>query len=110
MHPEIRMEIQRCAQEIRKICPDARIFVFGSSIDKSVKNPRDIDLLVSVPNLLPFKALRRRILAIPRTTWPLDITVVPNEFLDERVRTSGNFSSFVVSEGMEIGQEQKIPA
>ena len=110
MHPEIRMEIQRCAQEIRKISPNARIFVFGSSIDESVKSPRDIDLLISVPNTESFKELRRRILAIPRTTWPLDIIVVPNEFLDERIRTSGNFYSFVVSEGMEIGQELKIPA
>lgn len=110
MQPHVRAEIQRCVQEIRKICPEARVFVFGSSIDKSVENPKDIDLLVSIPDAEPFKPLRRRILAIPRASWPLDIIVVPSEFLEEKICKSGNFYSFAVSEGIEVGQEQKVTA
>lgn len=110
MQPHVRAEIQRCVQEIRKICPDARIFVFGSCVDKSVENPRDIDLLVIVPDAEPFKPMRRRILAMPRASWPLDIIVVPHEFLEEKIRKSGNFYSFAISEGIEVGQKQKIPA
>lgn len=105
MHPGIRVEVQLCSQEIRKICPEARIFVFGSSIDKSVENPRDIDLLVSIPDAEQLKPVRRRILAIPRTSWPLDIIVVPFAFLAEKIRVGGNFYSFTVSEGIEVGQE-----
>lgn len=110
MRKHIISEINRCAGEIRKICSDARIIVFGSSIDDKVENPRDIDLLVAVPESVHFKQILRRVLAIPRTTWPLDILVVPTEFLEERIRATGNFYFFAVSEGIEIGQNQKIPA
>jgi predicted nucleotidyltransferase len=110
MRVEIKNEAQRCAAEIRKVSPEARVIVFGSSIDENVRNPRDIDLLVVLPKQANFKALRREILAIPRTTWPLDIIVVPDDFLAEKLKASSNFYAFVCNEGIELGTEQKISA
>ena len=105
MRVEIKNEAQRCAAEIRKVCPDARVIAFGSSIDDNVRNPRDIDLLVVLPQQVDFKTLRSDILAIPRTTWPLDIIVVPDDFLAEKLKASSNFYAFACSEGIEFGTE-----
>jgi len=110
MKPEIQTEGERCALAIRKICPEARVIVFGSSVDDAVISPRDIDLLIVVPTSVDFKATRRKILAIPRTTWPLDIIVVPDDFLTEKLRLSGNFYAFIYNEGVEIGTQQKVSA
>lgn len=110
MRLEIKNEVWRCASEIRKICPEARVIVFGSSIYEIIRNPRDIDLLVVLPQIENFKALRREILAIPRTTWPLDMIVVPGDYLREKLASTGNFYSFICNEGIEIGTEQKISA
>jgi hypothetical protein len=110
MKSEIQTEVQRCALEIKKICPEARIIVFGSSVDEAVLNPRDIDLLIVVPKSVDFKPTRRKILAIPRTTWPLDIVVVPDDFLKEKLRLSGNFYAFICNEGVEIGTQQNVSA
>lgn len=110
MQAKIQQEVERCAEEIRKICPDSRIVVFGSAISDNVKNPRDIDLLVIVPNTQTFKQLRRRILAIPRSSWPLDLIVVPSDFFSEKIRQSGNFYAFIYHEGVELGTKQKISA
>lgn len=110
MRDEIEKEVKRCAGEIRKISPASRVIVFGSSVDEKVRHPRDIDLLVVIPDSEPFKATRRRILSIPRSTWPLDIIVVPSNFLEQKIRESSNFYAFVCQEGTEIGQDPKISA
>lgn len=110
MKTEIQQEVERCAAEIRIICPDSRIVVFGSAVSDIIKNPRDIDLLVIVPNSQAFRQLRRQILAIPRSSWPLDLIVVPIDFFTEKLRQSGNFYSFVYHEGVELGTKQKISA
>lgn len=110
MRAEIEKEVQRCAAEFRKISPACRVIVFGSSIDEKVKSPRDIDLLVVIPNSEPFKLIRRKLLSIPRSSWPLDIIVVPTDFLEEKVKQTGNFYAFICQEGIEIGQDSKISA
>ncbi|MEY3901059.1 MAG: hypothetical protein RL189_365 [Pseudomonadota bacterium] len=110
MRAEIDKEVKRCAEEIRKVSPSCRIIVFGSSIDEKVRNPRDIDLLVVIPNSEPFKMTRRKILSIPRSSWPLDIIVVPAEFLEGKIQQGGNFYAFVCQEGVELGQDSKISA
>ncbi len=110
MQAEIQQEVERCAEEIRRICPDSRIVVFGSAISDNVTNPRDIDLLIIVPNSLTFKQIRRKILAIPRSSWPLDLIVVPNDFFTEKLHQSGNFYAFIYHEGVELGTKQKISA
>ena len=110
MRDEIEKEIRRCAAEIRKVSTASRIIVFGSSVDERVRNPRDIDLLVVIPDVEPFKETRRRILSIPRSGWPLDIIVVPAGFLEQKIRESANFYAFVCQEGIEIGQDSKISA
>jgi hypothetical protein len=110
VHVDVEIEARRCGVEIRKICPDARVVVFGSSIAESVRRPRDIDLLVVVPRGCDFRRLRREIMAIPRTTWPLDIIVVPGDYLSERLAESGNFYSFVFNEGVELGSQPGLSA
>lgn len=110
MNVEIQTEVERCLVEFRKICSEVRVIVFGSSIDEAVKSPRDIDLLVVVPQSVDFKSTRRRILAITRTTWPLDIVVIPDDFLREKLRASCNFYAFIYNEGVEIGTQQKVSA
>lgn len=110
MQPDIDKEVKRCAAEIHKISPASRVIVFGSSLDEKVRNPRDIDLLVVIPTSEPLKSVRRKILSIPRNGWPLDIIVIPADFLEEKIRQGGNFYAFIYQEGREIGQNSKIPA
>lgn len=110
MRAEIRAEAERCAREIQSLCPEARVIVFGSAINEKVRAPRDIDLLVIIPKSDSFERMRRRILAISRTSWPLDIIVVPSDFFDEKISQSGNFYAFIYEEGVELGQKQKVSA
>lgn len=106
----IRAEIHRCFAEIRKVCPQSRVIVFGSAVDETIENPHDIDLLVIVPRNEDFKVIRRRILGIPRNSWPLDIIVVPDDFFAKKVAETGNFYAFVSDEGVEIDTKKNLSA
>ncbi len=102
---DVEQEVRRVVSEIKSICPNSRIYLFGSAVDSNAVNIRDIDFLIEIPDELDFKTTRKRILCeVMRTIWALDIIVVPNSFLKSKLEQGGNFYAFAVQEGILINE------
>ena len=101
LKPEIEHEVKRVVKEIKQLCSTTSIYLFGSAADNESENIRDLDFLVAIPDTLDFKSYRKKILCqVTRTTWALDLIVVPESFLKEKIALGGNFYAFAVQEGI----------
>ena len=43
---DVEQEVRRVVSEIKSICPNSRIYLFGSAVDNNAVNIRDIDFLI----------------------------------------------------------------
>ena len=104
MLKEVSLELKRIQKIVEQEFPQTQIILFGSAADPQVKNPNDLDILFVLKDEISFKENRNKLLCISRTTWPLDIIVVPRKFFEDKVHDGGNFYAFIDEEGIKINE------